>query len=400
MRTGLRIGAVAAVAGLLLGMGGGAALAAAPAKEGPIVIGASIALSGAYSRTGEELRRGYEVWQREMNERGGLLGRPVEFKIYDDQSDPTTGAKLYEKLITSDKVNLVMSPYSSPVTFAASTVTEKYEYPMVAPGASARNIWERGYKYIFQIYPQPETELQGIFEIAKKAGVKTMAVLTEDTIFSKELAGVAVKMAKEAGLSVVFYEEYGKGPTDLSPQLLKAKARKPDILFGATYLPESVLITRQSKELDVNPKFFAFSIGPALPDYVKSLGKDAEFVLGLTQWEPVLKLPGVKEFTERYRSAYNSLPGYHAAGGYAGCQILEAAVKKAGSVDRRKIRDALASLEVKTIWGPYKVNEKGQQIAKFAYIIQIQNGERQIVWPEEVATAKLIFPTPEWERRR
>lgn len=387
---------LAAFVALLLAAG----VAIAPAQERPIVIGASISLSGAYSRTGEELKRGYELWQKDVNARGGLLGRQVEFKIYDDQSDPTTGVKLYERLVTADKVDLVMGPYSSPVTYAASTVTEKYRYPMVAAGASAQNIWQRGYKYIFQLYPQPPGLLRGMFEIAKQVGAKSIAVVTEDTAFSKELAQVAVKMAKEYGLNVVFYEEYGKGPADLSPQLLKAKAERPDILFGATYLPESVLITRQSKELDVNPKLYVFSIGPALPDYVENLGKDAEYALAMTNWEPVVKRPGSQEFAEKYRSAYGKLPGLHTAAGYSGGQILEAAVKKAGSLDHDKIRDALVTLEMETIWGPYKVDEKGQQLTKDAYFIQIQKGKREIVWPRAEATAQLIFPTPPWDKRR
>lgn len=372
----------------------------AGAQDKPIVIGASISLSGAYSRTGEELKRGYELWQKDVNARGGLLGRKVEFKFYDDQSDPTTGTKLYERLITADKVDLVMGPYSSPVAYAASTVTEKYEYPVVAAGSSAQNIWQRGYRYIFQIYPQPGNQLKGLFELAKQTGLKSLAIVTEDTSFTKELAQTAVQIAKERGLNMVFYEEYGKGPTDLSPQLLKAKAQRPDILFGSTYLPESVLITRQAKELDLNPKVYFFTIGPALPDFVTSLGKDAEFAYGHTLWEPSLKRPGSQEFTEKYRSAYNGLPAYHAAGGYSGCQILEAAVKKAGALNRQKIRDALVSLELETVWGPYKVDDKGQQLAKSSYVIQIQNGKREIVWPQPEATAAMQFPTPEWEKRR
>jgi branched-chain amino acid transport system substrate-binding protein len=381
---------------LALAMWQGAAFAA----DRPIVIGASLSLSGAYSRTGEELRRGYEIWQTTVNERGGLLGRKVEFKFYDDQSDPTTGARLYERLVTSDKVDLVMGPFSSPVALAATTVTEKYGYPMVAAGSSARGIWERGYRYVFQLYARPENQLAGHIDLAKRHGARRLAVLTEDTIFSKELAQTFIRLAKEAGLEVVFYEEYGKGPTDLSAQLLKAKAQRPDILFGGTYLPESVLITRQAKELDLNAKMYIFTIGPTLPDYTQNLGKDAEYVLGLSEWEPILKLEGVPEFTDRYRKAYNATPGYQSAGGFAGCQVLEAAVKKVGSLDRDKIRDALAGIEVNTIWGPYKVNENGMQIGKRAYVIQIQKGERQLVWPEEHATSKLIYPTPDWSSRR
>lgn len=384
---------------LLIGIAVGGTVIFA-AEKGPIVIGASISVTGAYSRLGEELRRGYGLWQKDVNARGGLLGRPVELKTYDDQSDPTTGAKLYEKLITQDKVDLIIGPFTSAVGFAASTVTEKYEYPMVAAGSSARGLWQRGFKYLFQIYPMPEGQLIGLIDIAKKNGIKTVAVLAEDMIYSKEQAAVAMQLWKDAGLSVVFYEEYGKGPADLSPVLLKVRARKPDMLFVSCVLSESILITRQSKELDINPKLFVFSIGPNFPDYVQSLGKDAEFAAGLTEWEATVKIPGVREFADRFQKAYGQPPAYQAVGGYVGLQVLEAAVSKVGSLDRKKIRDALATIEVQTMWGPYRVDEKGQQTAKVGYIIQIQNGKKEIVWPEKGATANLIFPTPEWGKRR
>jgi branched-chain amino acid transport system substrate-binding protein len=365
----------------------------------PLVMGASISLTGAYARTAEEYLLGYEIWRDEVNARGGILGRKIEFKVYDDQSDPTTAAKLAERLITSDKVDFMLSPFSSPVVLAASTVTEKYGYPLVAGGGSAQAIWERGYKYIFQIYPQPRAQVTGILEVAKELGVKTIAAAAEDTVFSKELGDTFVKLAKEEGFDVVFYEQYGKGPSDLSPLLLKAKALNPDMLYGATYLPESVLLTRQAKELGFNAKLYAFSIGPALDDFVSTLGTDAEYIIGTTLWEPTLNLPGVEQFVAEYSKRSNARPPYHAAGAYAAGQVLEAAINQVGSFDNEKIRDALQTLSTETIFGPYGVDEKGAQTSKFAYIIQIQDGVRKIVWPTEVAEQEFRGPTPTWEAR-
>ena len=369
------------------------------AQAKPVVMGAPMSLTGAYSRLAEEYLRGLQMWREEVNARGGLLGRPVEFKIYDDQSDPTTATKLFEKLIADDKVDLALCPFSSPVTFAASTVTEKYKYPIVAGGATAQNIWERGYKYIFQMYPPPDLQIRGLLEVAKQGGVKSAAVIGEDTIFTKELSQIFVRLAKEGGVEVVFYEEYGKGMTDLTPVVLKARAKRPDMIFGATYLPESVLIMRHLKELNFAPKIVSFLIGPALDDYVKTLGKDAEYAVGTTLWESTLPIPGVKEFVAKYRSKYRDVPPYHVAGAYGQGLIVEEAVKKAGTFDREKLRDALASLETTTIFGGYKVNAKGVQTAKQAYIVQIQEGRRKLIWPSELAEAKLKAPLPAWNAR-
>jgi branched-chain amino acid transport system substrate-binding protein len=339
------------------------------------------------------------MWAEELNARGGLLGRSVEIKIYDDQSDPSTSAKLYERLIERDKVDLLFSAFASSVVFAGSSVTEKHKFPMVAQGASAQKIWQRGYRYIFQIFPQPEGQLVGLLEVAKKAGLKTIAVATEDSTYTKELAEIFVEMAKKQGFDVVFYEEYGKKPADLSPLILKMKAKKPDMIFGATYLPESVLLMRHAKELNFNPKLYAFTIGPALDDFVTSLGTDSELVTGTSLWESTSLNPGSQEFVKNYEKKYNSTPPYQTAAAYGGMQILEAAVKKAGSLDREKIRDALQEVEMMTIFGGYKVNEKGAQIGRHAYVFQIRDGKRKVIWPENVKEADLLAPTPQWSNR-
>lgn len=386
--------------GLSVGLAAGIGASAMAQDNRPVVIGGSLGLTGNFARMGEELDRGLRIWQEEVNARGGLLGRKVEFKVYDDQSDPTTSAKLYERLIVQDKVDLLFSAFASPIVFAASAVTEKYKMPMVAAGASAQNIWERGFKYIFQIFPQPDGQVRGILDIAKRVGVKTVAVATEDTIFTKELAQIFVKIAKEEGFDVVFYEEYGKNPSDLSPLVLKMKARRPDLFFGATYLPESVLFMKHAKELDFNPKIYSFTVGPALDDFVQTLGKDAELVTGTSLWESTSRNPGSAEFVAKYREKYKTTPPYQTASSYSGMQILEAAVKKVGSFDREKLRDALATIEVSTVFGPYKVNELGAQLAKRAYVFQIQGGQRKVIFPDEIKETDFTYPMPPWTARK
>ena len=366
----------------------------------PVVIGGSLGLTGQFARFGEETGRAFNIFKEEVNARGGFLGRPVEFKIYDDQSDPTTSAKLYERLVVQDKVDLVFSPYASSIAFAASAVTEKYKIPMVAQGASAQTIWERGFKYIFQIYPKPEGQLLGMLDVAKKAGVKSIAIATEDTTFPKELALIFQKLAKERGFDVVFYEEYGKAPPDLSPLVLKMKAKNPDMIFGSAYLSECVLIMRHAKDLNFNPKLYAFTIGPALDDWPKTLGNDGDLALAVSLWESTSKNPGAQEFVAKYKARHKDLPPYQTAAAYAGMQIFEGAVKKAGSIDKEKVRDALQSLEMNTIFGPYKVDDKGSQEAHRAFVLQVQKGVRKVVWPDTHKEAELIFPTPPWGKPR
>ena len=364
-----------------------------------IEVGTSVALSGKYARTGQEQLQGFQMWVEEVNARGGLLGQKVHLVHYDDESKPETGAKLYEKLITDDKVDLLIGPYSSDVTMAASTVAEKHNFPMVSSGASASEIWERGYKNTFGLYTLAETYMDEIIALGKAKGLKKIALIYENTAFPRAVASGVKAKAKKFGMQIVFEEEYGKASTDFSSMIIKIKAKKPDIVIGGSYLPDSVAFMRQAKENRLYAKVFAFAVGPGLPDFGTNLGLDAEGVMGNTQWEPTLKLPGAKEFSEKYKIRHGHEPGYHAGGGYGAGQVLEAAVKKAGSTDKDKLREALATLDTVTAFGRFKVDATGKQIGKPGYWVQWLNGERHVVLPAEVATAKVAYPFRDWGKR-
>ncbi len=364
-----------------------------------IVVGTSVALTGKYARTGQEQLQGFQMWVEEVNARGGLLGQQVKLVYYDDESKPETGAKLYEKLITDDKVDLLIGPYSSDVTMAASTVAEKHNFPMVSSGASASEIWERGYKNTFGLYTLAELYMDDILEFGKSKGLKTIALIYENTAFPRGVASGVKSKAKQLGMQVVFEEEYGKASTDFSSMIIKIKAKKADMVIGGSYLPDSTAFMRQAKENRLYAKIFAFAVGPGLPDFGQNLGLDAERVMGNTQWEPTLKLPGVKEFAEKYKARHGHEPGYHAGGGYGAGQVLEAAVKKAGSTDRDKVRAALYSLDIVTTFGRFKVDATGKQIGKPAYAVQWLSGAREVILPVEAATVTATYPFRDWDKR-
>lgn len=367
----------------------------------PITIGAAVSLSGRTAREGQNQVEGYRLWEMDVNARGGILGRPVKLVIYDDESEPATAVKLYEKLITSDKVDLVFGPYSSPIASAVSPVLEKYRYPSLMPGSAAADIWSRGFKNIFQIYSPAEFYFDGTVELMVKNGVTRVAVLSEATLFAKEAAEGAIKKLRLKGVEVVFREDYPRGATDLSPLLSKIKAIRPPVeaIIGGAYLPDSVLITRQTKELDINVKMLSFMVGAALLEFYKTLGKDAEFAFGPNQWETTLKTPGNREFVERYNKTFKRDPEYHSAGGYAAGQILEAAVKRVGSLDKDKLREALRTIEVETVFGKYKVDEAGLQVGHEMSTLQWQDGKKVTVHPTKYATAVERFPMPAWKSR-
>jgi branched-chain amino acid transport system substrate-binding protein len=371
----------------------------ATAQAQDIKVGASISLTGTYAKPGKYTEEGYKLCEKEINDKGGLLGKKIGFVIYDDKSEPQTAIKLYEKLITEDKVELVMGPYSSPVTNAASTVSEKYKKVMMASLAATTSIWERGYKYLFMTISPAEVYLEGLVDLAAQNGLKTIAVINEDTLFSKAAAQGTIDLAKKKGMQVVFHEAYPKGTTDFTPTLIKVKSLNPDVIAAGSYFDDAVATTRQMKELDVNPKMYGVTVGGDLPEFHNLLGNTAEFVYGSSQWEDHLPYPGIKEFTANYKAMWNRPPVYHSAAAYGACKVFAEAITKANSLESDKIREQLLKLKTATAFGDYAVDERGFQVAHKMVLHQWQKGKKVTVWPANVSDGKPSYPTPPWTGR-
>ena len=364
----------------------------------PIRIGATMSETGAFATQGVPAAAGYRLCQKDVNEKGGLLGRKVEFLIYDDKSDPKAAVALYEKLIVEDKVDAVMGPYGSTLTEAVAPVTEKHRRAMISPLAATTSIWEKGRRYIFMVLPPAELFLEGLIDMASRNGLKTVAIIEEDALFPMAVGKGAVELAKKRGMQVVLHETYAKGTKDFSAILAKVKAGNADVLgMVASSLGDQIVVGRQMKEQDINVKMFG--IGQAVAEFQKELGKTADFVYGVSPWEPSQPNPGIKEFVAAYQKEFNRAPIYHAAGAYGSCQIFMEAARRAGSLDSEKLREQLLKLKMKTIFSDYAVDERGYQLANRGLFIQWQDGARVVVWPDDLATGKLQFPTPPWTQR-
>jgi branched-chain amino acid transport system substrate-binding protein len=375
------------------------AAGSASGDQKPILIGASVSLSGSYAASAKYGLEGYQLFVEQINQRGGLLGRPVKLIYYDDRSDANTGVQLYEKLITADKVDLIVGPYSSGVTSAVSTVAEKHKMAMIGPEAADAKIYMRGYKYNFQGQTQAGRYMLGALTLAKEHGYKTLAMLAEDTAFPKAVSSEVVKVVGEYGVKVVFNETYPKGSSDFSALLTRVKQLDPDIVFANSYLPDSQGIIRQCRELGVDAKIFAVAVGAAEPQF-GNLGSTANYVFGATQWAANMKTKGNAEFVQAYEKMFGRAPDYHSAANYAAMQVLEAAVKQAGSLDQDKLAAAIAKMEMDTVYGHFKVDDRGVQVGYASALLQWQNGKQVVVWPDAVAQAKPMLPTPPWSQRK
>jgi branched-chain amino acid transport system substrate-binding protein len=365
----------------------------------PIRIGASVAITGRDQVQGGYVREGYLLCQNHVNEKGGVLGRTIEFVIRDDGSDSKTGIALYEKLITEDKVDAVMGPYGSAMTDAVADVTEKHRKIMVAPAAGTTSIWEKGRRYLIMVLSPLEAATEGTIDLAARNGLKTIALVNVDTLPGKAVAKGALELAKKRGLEVVLHETYPPGTTDFSAILNKVKAAKPDVVV-ANYIPAEVIaMTRQMRELDVNVKMLSATPGGGFLDYAKDLGKTAEFVYAGSYWDPSLAYPGNREFVAAYQKKFNHAPSFLSASSYAGCQLFTEAVRRTGTFDSNKLREELLKLKTKTVFGDFAVDERGFQIGHKAITVQWQDGKQVVVWPDEVAAGKPRFPMPAWSAR-
>jgi branched-chain amino acid transport system substrate-binding protein len=395
MTTTIRM--LAAVATVLLA--GHAPAWAQAGKE--VVFGGAISQTGQYAEPAGRQVNSIKLWVDEANARGGLLGRKVKLILLDDKSDTQTAIKLYEKLITEDKVDVLLAPYSSGITEAVANVNERYKMPFVAYGAASTPIWEKGRKYIFNIVAVAEDYQKGAVHLAKQIGVKKAAVIGQDSLFPRQSGKGAKEWAKKLGIEIVVDENYPVKLTDFTALLQKIRAAGAEAIFSNSYFADSAAQLRQLREQNINLKLFSSTVGPGLPNFPEQLGNTAEYVLGFSQWEPlpkILKNPGMEEYIASYEKRYGEKPNYHAGGAYGALQVTEAAIKKAGSFDNEKIREALATIDVVTIYGRYKVDARGMNAAE-GMTFQILKGQRRVVWPDKWAETKPELPMPEWGKR-
>jgi branched-chain amino acid transport system substrate-binding protein len=260
--------------------------------------------------------------------------------------------------------------------------------------------------------PSPaERYLEGLIDIAATRGLKTVVVIYEDTLLQRAIAHGAIELAKKRGLQIILTESYPRGTTEFGGIVAKVKTANPDVLAAATYHTQT--LARLLKKLDVNPKMFGATVDVALPKFHETLGRDAEFVYGASLWEPELvtlragglvpiarQYPGAREFVEAHRKEFPDAEiSYHSGQGYGACQVLMEAIRRAGSLDRERVRAAILNLEINTAFGAFKVDKDGFQVAHRMVVFQWQDGKKVIVWPEELAPGKPRFPTPPWSQR-
>ena len=385
---------------LLLAATAAALSLAAPAYAAdPVRIGVALSQTGNLADSAAPYFKGLDLWREQANARGGLAGHPIEFVVYDDRSDPATAARLYEKLITDDKVNLVISSLGSATAATGSAVAEKHKVIMINGGGAAEAIQQRGFKYVFQTAARISSYADGIVPMIEKYKIKSMALVSRDYAAARDISKTIKEQIKEKDVKVVMDEYFPAGTADFSSQIAKGQQLQPDLWIGLLYPSEAIETVRQFHSMNYMPKFFIAN-GVSQDDFITSAGKDAEYALGMSLYEPSLPSEGNKEFVKTYHDKYNSDPGYYAAFGFVAGTVLEAAIKKVGSIDTEKVREVLTTLKLGTVMGKHEVDPTTyMQIGVRGLVVQVQNSKREVVWPEEYRTAEPKLPIPAWDKR-
>jgi len=357
----------------------------------PVRIGVSLSLTGRFSIMGNAQMNGFRLWERHVNERGGILGRKVKIIIYDDKSGSETAKGLYEHMILKDKVDFVFGPYSSPITHAVLPIAEKYNYPLLISGGGADSLWEKKYKNAIGVYTPSSRISHGLIELFVRNNIKRIAIVHADDEYSTSVAKSANSWAKRLGLDVLLLEPFKKDTRDLTYLAKKVKDSGAEALIVGGHFNEAVDMRKALKIIDYYPNAYYASVGAALEDYYLELRSDANYTFSSSLWELRANFPGARKFHDDYLKIYQEPPQYHSALAYAGGQVLENAINRSGSFDKEMVLDTLFKMDTITIIGRYGIDRTGKQIRQHVFITQWQKGKKEIVWPVELATAKPIF---------
>ncbi len=373
-------------------------------EEGPIRIGASLPLTGRMSEPGSAAQQGYEVWAAVVNENGGILGRQVELSIVDNASDQDTAVADYEKLITVDKVDLVVGPFSSFLVIPTSEVAARYGYAFVEPAGGAPDVFNRGLTNLFFAQPAPGDEqaipfTDFILALPEDQKPKTFAVVSQDDPFTLGVMDGVKAALTGGGMELVFDEIYAPETTDFSSIAIQVADLDPDLIVGGTQLEDSVGQIRAYQEAGYQPRVAFFTTGPSLPvPFKEGLGSATEGVFASISWFPQAEEFQNAEMVAKYIEMFGGNAGdipEDVANAFTVGQVLQQAIEEVGSVDNAALIEALHKGTYQTVVGPLSFDEVGKPQGSFM-LLQWQGDTFKIVGPGERKRSEPIVPKPEW----
>lgn len=368
----------------------------------PIKIGASLPLTGDFSEPGTAAKLGYELWVEQVNNAGGLLGRQVEFTLYDNASDPDTAVADYERLITEDKVDLVVGPFSSRLVIPTSEVAAKYGYAFPEPAGGAPGVFDRGLTNIFFCQPAPGADqaipfADYILSLPEDTRPKTFAVVSADDPFNLGVVEAAEKLLTDGGLTSALKEVYAPDTKDFSSIAAKVADLDPDLILGGTIFEDSVGQIKAYIEAGYQPRGAFFTTGPSLPkEFREALGDATEGIFSAISWYEASTTETNPEFVAAFHAKFGADPiAEDSANAYTVGQVLQQAVENIQSVDNAKLIEEMHKATFKTVVGPLKFDEVGRPQGSFM-ILQWRGDNYVMVFPDFAKQEDPTWPKPEW----
>jgi branched-chain amino acid transport system substrate-binding protein len=402
-----------------------ASLAAQAQQE--IRIGVIYPLTGPAASVGGELRSALELAADIINNgakgvpglpfsAGGglpnLKGAKIKLVFADHQSNPQTGATEAERLISQEKVVALVGSYNSNVTATASQVAERYKVPFLNPESSSQSLTLRGFKWFFRTTPHDEffahnaIDFLKEIEAKKKLKIASVATFSENTLFGNEASKLQTKLAGLQGYNIVKQVSYPAKTTQLTSEVQTLKAANPTVLIQNSY-SEAILSMKTYKELGYLPDMIlANDAGFADTEFVRALGRDADFVISREVWALDLaqRKPLIKQVNDLFNARYKINFTGNSARSFTGLMVMADALNRAGSTEPESLRKALAETNIpasKLImpWKGVKFDETGQNTLGAGILVQILDGKYNTVWPFDLTTRDVVWPMPKWDQR-
>jgi len=370
----------------------------------------TIKIGVVYPQTGGDKQYGflegnaYKLAVDEINKEGGINGVPVEIITKDDLSSPDIAKSVTKELIEEDSVLAIVGTFDSACTLAMSEVCREKETPFLCSSGAVDEITRQGNEWVFRIAATSRDYAHSIIDfLEEEYRPKTIAIICTEGYFSSKTSDYLEKYVKEKKLNLVLNEKYTKGMINFKPLLEKIKEKEPDLLYVIVYKGDASLLMKQAEEVDLNPAVYAGAgIGFTDPYFIPEAGKNAEYVITLSQWDKKASYPGSDDFVRSYTEKFNCEPDYHAALAYSAFTVLIDAIRRSPSMEKEDIRTSLKNTKMTTIVGNVEFqnfDSYTNQNKHRLIVLQIQGGEFYPVYPAEISKKKPVLPVPPWSER-
>ena len=385
--------------------------AAVPACTGDdtVTLGAALQLTGSLAGTGRTYRDAYQFTVERINQQGGVRLGDFRYKlalsIRDNQSDTNRGVRLLEELITKERVNFLLGPYSSNDVLAGSAASERYQVLMVQAGGASSRIFARGHRYVFGTLPVADDYFRSTIAMLGKLDPKpkTVALVIGDDPFDIALEQGTSALLREAGMEIVLRQQYSERTPNFYNILTLLQARSPDVILWSGHEPAAANFIRQSKARNINANMLsAFTVAVSTASFRALLGNDANYAFGMTPWMPSARLKDrwfgdAEQFAQGFAQKFGYAPDYHVAAAVAAVETLVYAMEKAQTIESDVVRAAVQQLDFESVYGRIRFGPDGQIVLPQT-VIQIQDGKVVEIFANDFINPP-VYPVPPWDKR-